>query len=41
MGRTKGSSNKDKPAEVYTLTPEQRLQIVATLLIEIVVEEQK
>ncbi len=39
MGRTKGSNNKVKVAEVYVLTPEQRLQLIANLLIEILVEE--
>jgi len=39
MGRTKGSNNKDKVAEAYVLTPEQRLQLIANLLIEILVEE--
>lgn len=39
MGRTKGSHNKEKVAEVYVITPEQRLQLIANLLIEILVEE--
>ena len=39
MGRSKGSTNKEKVDEVYALTPEQRLQIIANLLIEIVLED--
>lgn len=41
MGRTKGSQNKDKVEEAYTLTPELRLQLIANLLIEILIEEQE
>jgi len=41
MGRAKGSHNKEKIDEVYTLTPELRLQLIANLLIEILIEEQE
>ena len=42
MGRTQGAKNKDiqLPAE-YSLTPEQRLQMLANLLIEIIHEEEQ
>jgi len=39
MARTKGSTNKDTNPVVLTLTPEQRLHMIATLLIEIICEE--
>lgn len=41
MGRTKGSQNKEKADDVYTLSPELRLQLIANLLIEILIEEQE
>jgi hypothetical protein len=41
MGRTKGSQNKEKVDDVYTLSPELRLQLIANLLIEILIEEQE
>ena len=40
MGRTLGAkNNKILIPAVYTLTPEQRLQMLANLLIEIIHEE--
>lgn len=41
MGRTKGSQNKEKVEDIYTLSPELRLQLIANLLIEILIEEQE
>jgi len=41
VGRTKGSQNKEKVDDVYTLSPELRLQLIANLLIEILIEEQE
>jgi hypothetical protein len=41
MGRTKGATNKEIPLpEVYTLSPEQRLHVIADLLIELICEEE-
>jgi hypothetical protein len=41
MGRTKGTINKEiQLPEVYTLTPQQRLQVIADLLIEMICEEE-
>ena len=42
MGRTIGAKNNEiqLPA-VYALTPEQRLQMLANLLIEIIHEEER
>ncbi|HJQ09087.1 MAG TPA: hypothetical protein VJ836_06420 [Candidatus Saccharimonadales bacterium] len=39
MGRTKGAINKTKVQAVYELTPDERLEIVARLLIELISEE--
>lgn len=39
MGRTKGAVNKVKAPVVYEMSPEERLELVAQLLIEIVSEE--
>ena len=40
MGRSKGSLNKqDNLPALLTLTPEQRVQMIAALLIEIISEE--
>lgn len=40
MARTKGSQNKEvKLPDVYTLTPNDRLEMLALLVIEIVSEE--
>jgi len=40
MARTKGSQNKEvKLPDVYTLTPSDRLEMLALLVIEIVSEE--
>jgi len=41
VGRTKGSQNKEKVEDIYTLSPELRLQLIANLLIEILIEEQE
>jgi hypothetical protein len=40
MGRTKGSVNTVHTPNVFVLSAEQRLQILASLLIEIICEEQ-
>lgn len=40
MGRRKGSTNQQKLPAVYLLSDEQRLELIARLLIEIVSEEQ-
>lgn len=41
MARTKGTTNKEiRLPEAYTLTPEQRLQVIADLLIELICEEE-
>lgn len=39
MGRTKGATNKEKLPEVFTMPLEQRLDILAALVMEIVAEE--
>jgi hypothetical protein len=40
MGRTKGAANKAAVMpQVYTFSEEERLRLIATLLIEIVCEE--
>jgi hypothetical protein len=39
MGRTKGALNVGKVPEIYCLTAEERLEIVAKLLIEMISEE--
>lgn len=40
MGRTLGAKNNEiQIPAVYTLTPEQRLQMLSNLLIEIIHEE--
>lgn len=39
MARTKGSTNKEAKPVVLTLKPEQRLHMIATLMIEIICEE--
>lgn len=40
MGRTKGAINKEtQQPEEYILTSEQRLKLIADLLIEIITEE--
>lgn len=39
MGRTKGAVNKAKLPVVFELAPEDRLQLVAQLLIELISEE--
>lgn len=41
MGRNKGSTNKEPYVEEFSYTAEQRLKILATLLIEIFVEEEE
>lgn len=40
MGRTKGSVNKVITPEIFALSAEQRLHILASLLIDIIYEEQ-
>jgi hypothetical protein len=39
MGRIKGALNRTKTPIVYELSPDERLEIVARLLIEIISEE--
>ena len=39
MARTKGSTNHETKPVVLTLTEEQRLQMIANLLIDIICEE--
>lgn len=41
MGRKQGSHNKESAEEAFSLTPEHRLQLIANLLIEILIEEQE
>lgn len=42
MGRTMGAKNNEiKLPAIYALTPEQRLQMLANLLIEILSEEER
>lgn len=42
MGRTPGTKNKEiQLPEAFSLTPEQRLQMLASLLIEIINEEEQ
>ena len=42
MGRTKGAKNKETSLPVvYTLSAEQRLQMLVNLLIEIICEEEQ
>ena len=40
MGRAKGSTNKSVTPELFVLSAEQRIQLLASLLIEIIYEEQ-
>ncbi len=41
MGRTKGATNRQlNLPEAYSLTPEQRLKMIADLLIEMIYEEE-
>lgn len=41
MGRKKGATNKDKlPAEL-ALTPEERIVLLADLILEVIVKEEK
>jgi hypothetical protein len=39
MGRTKGASNKTSLPEVYDLSADERLEMVAKLIIELISEE--
>ncbi len=40
MARKAGSTNKEiKLPEVFTMTPEQRLEVLAVILVDIVSEE--
>lgn len=42
MGRTKGAKNKEiQVPVVYALTVEQRLEMIANLLVEIIREEEQ
>lgn len=43
MSRPKGSKNKPKPAvvETFSYTTEQRIQLLADLLVERIVEDQR
>lgn len=40
MGRAKGGKNKDTAPASYALTEEQRLELIARLLVEIICGEQ-
>lgn len=39
MGRKKGSTNKAKTPEVFLLDEETRLKIIASLVVDMVIEE--
>lgn len=40
MGRVKGATNKKKPATSFVLTEEKRITLVASIILEIIIEEQ-
>jgi hypothetical protein len=40
MARTKGAISKPKPPKVYSYSAEQRLELIASLVLSIVMEEQ-
>lgn len=40
MGRTKGSSNKGMKAAAFILTPEERIILLADLILEVVAREE-
>jgi hypothetical protein len=40
MGRTKGASNKPKQPDVSAMPEEERINLLADLLLELVTEEQ-
>lgn len=40
MGRTKGAQNKTKQPEILTMSVEQRIDLLANIILEIVIEEQ-
>lgn len=40
MGRTKGTQNKSKQPEVLSMSTEQRVNLLADIILEIVMEEQ-
>lgn len=40
MSRTKGANNKKKPAAPTVMSEEERINLVANIILEIVIEEQ-
>jgi hypothetical protein len=40
MGRTKGVQNRAKQPDILTMPLEQRINLLATIILEIVIEEQ-
>jgi hypothetical protein len=40
MGRTKGATNKPKQPAISVMTEEQRVNLLAELLLELITEEQ-